>query len=77
MTKEELQAALEQSEGMLEFERNKYARLLAEQEQGIREDIHDRIALELQAIFDLCDYLPGEDARRIRRRLERIDRILS
>ena len=60
----------------LEYERNKFSVLLADKERGIMEELRDQIALEMQAIRDLLEYVDGEDSRRIRRRLDRIERIL-
>ena len=65
------------AENMLSFERNKFQRLMETREAGIAEELSDRLKLELQAIGEIAEYLGDDDKRRIQRRLQRIDKILS
>lgn len=72
-----LRTELMAAEDMLEFERNKFEKLLITQEADIAERISTSISLELQAIRDLACYLGEDDRKRFNRRLDRIDRYLS
>lgn len=65
------------AENMLDFEKNKFEKQLETQEAGLAEQITADIALELQAIRDLVEYLEPDDQKRFRRRLDRIDRYLQ
>lgn len=65
------------TEDMLEYERNKYERLLKSQGSGIAKELQDTIKLELLAIRDIAEYVPEDDKRRILRRLDRIDKYLE
>lgn len=62
--------------GMLEFERNKSARLLAMANGSIADHLHKAIALDLDAMRETAKYLNPDDSKRITRRLDRIDRVL-
>ena len=73
---EKLKAEKTAAENMLEYERHKYQRQLSAQESGIIEHFLNAVGLELQAIYDLTEYLEESDKRRIRRRLNRINDIL-
>lgn len=68
---------MDELEQMIAYERNKFARQLAEKEAGIAEEIRDKIALELQAIREISAYIGADDQRRIVRRLDRIADILD
>lgn len=74
---EELEAENASLQGMLAYERNKFARQMKEKEAGIAEQLSEAIALEVQAIRELCGYVEEDDRRRILRRLRRIDDILQ
>lgn len=63
----------EAAENRLDYEKNKFEKQLKTQEAGLAEQITSDIALELQAIRDLVDYLDEDDQKRFRRRLDRID----
>lgn len=65
------------AENMLDFEKNKFEKQLETQEAGLAEQMTADIALELQAIRDLVEYLDPDDQKRFRRRLDRIDRYLQ
>ena len=68
---------MDELQQMLAYERNKFARQLAEKEAGIAEEIRDKIALELKAIREISAYVGADDQRRIVRRLDRIADILD
>ena len=68
---------MDELQQMLAYERNKFARQLAEKEAGIAEEIRDKIALELKAIREISSYIGTDDQRRIVRRLDRIADILD
>ena len=62
---------------MLEYERNKFQRLLEMKEAGIAEELSENLSLELQAIYDIAEYVDDDNKRRIVRRLNRINDILD
>lgn len=77
MTIAELEAENRHLEGMLDYERNKCEHLLDSQRSCILQEVQQTIGLELEAIRDIINYIPEDDARRIRRRLDRIARYLE
>lgn len=74
---QQLREEREAAENMLDYEKNKFKKQLETQEAGLAEQITADIALELQAIRDLVEYLDADDQKRFRRRLDRIDRYLQ
>ena len=73
----ELRAGIKSAEDMLDYERNKYERLLVQADSDIAEKIRHWIGLELEGIRDVAAHVPENDSRRIIRRLDRIERYLS
>lgn len=73
----ELKAEVEYGRNYLEYERNKYERLLEMEEHGIVADLNQKLKLELDALRDIASYVPDDDQKRILRRLGRIDEILE
>lgn len=61
------------AESMLEYEKNKFEKLLQSQKSGLVDQLTADIALELKALKELVEYLEPDDQKRFRRRLERID----
>lgn len=73
---EQLQAEKEAAENMLDFEKNKFEKQLESQEAGVADQLSSDIGLELLALRELVEYLPEDQQKRFRRRLDRIDRYL-
>ena len=65
------------AESMLEYEKNKFVKLLQSQKSGLADQLTADIALELQALRELVEYLESDDQKRFRRRLDRIDGYLQ
>ena len=65
------------AESMLEYEKNKFEKLLKSQKSGLVDQLTADIALELQALRELVEYLEPDDQKRFRRRLDRIDGYLE
>ena len=65
------------AESRLEYETNRYVRQMQTKEEGIAEQLAGDIELEIQAIRETLEYVDEDNQRRIRRRLQRIDDILS
>lgn len=72
-----LRNALAESDNRLEYWRNWYYQQMREKERAIAESLADELRLELQAISETTEYIDDDNKRRIRRRLQRIERILS
>lgn len=75
--KEQLSKDRDAAESMLEYEKNKFAKLLQSQKSGLADQLTADIALELQALRELVEYLEPDDQKRFRRRLDRIDGYLQ
>ena len=60
-------------ENRLEYERNKYERIIRDQERGICEALEKDLQLELSALRDIAEHVNEDDRRRIIRRLNRIE----
>lgn len=60
-------------ENRLEYERNKYERIIRDQERGICEALGKDLQLELSALRDIAEHVNEDDRRRIIRRLNRIE----
>ncbi len=75
--KEQLSKGRDAAESMLEYEKNKFAKLLQSQKSGLADQLTADIALELQALRELVEYLEPDDQKRFRRRLDRIDGYLQ
>lgn len=60
-------------ENRLEYERNKYKRIIRDQERGICEALEKDLQLELSALRDIAEHVNEDDRRRIVRRLNRIE----
>lgn len=73
----ELENELKLTQNMLEYERNKYERILSTQGKGIVQDLKSTIDLELIALRELAEYMPEEHKHRVLRRLDRIDMHLT
>ena len=65
------------AENMLEYEKNKFSNLLQSQKSGLAQQLSADIALEIEALRGLLEYLDEADQKRIRRRLDRIDGYLE
>ena len=66
----------EAAENMLEYEKNKFAKLLQSQKSGLADQLTADIALELQALRELVEHLEPGEQNKINRRLNRIDEYL-
>lgn len=72
-----LEKQRDDAENMLEYERNKFARIMQSRESGIAEQIADDIELELNAIAETAEFLEDLNKRRILKRVKQIHEILS
>ena len=68
----ETQKQLVAEQDMLEYERNKYERLLARQGKGLAKELMSRIYLDLEALRDIAQNITEPDKTRVLRRIRRI-----
>ena len=76
----EVQQAKEErtaAENMLDYERNKFEKLIATQEAGAAAQISEDISLELIALREIAENMEAVDQKRILRRVDRIERYLK
>ena len=73
----EVKQDLAHAEGMLEFERNKYEKILQAQGSALAKKLKQDISLEVLALRDMTEGLSDLNNRRFTRRLNRIDEYLD
>ena len=73
----ELAEAKTEAENMLDYERNKYERMLDNLEKEIKEGLRRNLKMELEAVRENAQYVDAIYRKRIVRRCDRIDEALN
>ncbi len=75
--RDELELERNAAENRLEYERNRFERIMAGKDAAIAAALGKKLELELDALREIADHVDEAERRRMLRRLQRIDDIVG